>query len=1009
VNVDTQITHKAVTNDDGLFNASGLLPGNYRIEVAKSGFKTVIKPDIVLHVQDVVAINFKMILGSVTESVTVEGGAPLVNAQDASVSTVVDRNFAENLPMNGRSFQTLIQLTPGVVLTTTNYLDGGQFSVNGQRATSNYWMVDGVSANIGISATVAGNPGNVGSLGSFSTLGGTNSLVSVDAMQEFRIQTSTYAPEFGRTPGGQISIVTRSGTSQFHGTAFEYLRNDLFDASDWFADSLGLRKPEERQNDFGGTFSGPIVKDRTFFFFSYEGLRLRLPQTILTTVPDLSARNNAIPAIRPYLNAFPLPNGTDNAATGIAQFNANFSNPASLDAYSLRIDHKLSNKWSLFGRYNYSPSSLAQSATGISSVSTVNTTKITTTTTTLGTIWLVSPTTSSDLRFNYSQTHGSNSYIMNSLGGAVPLASSPFPSPFTSQESLFSFFIRSVKNGALYEGVGASNRLRQINLVEALSMQRGPHALKLGADFRRLSPSVDPPAYFQSAQFSAVTSAENGNLLRTVLQNNFSATLLFRNLGIFAQDTWQARSRLTVTYGIRWDVDFVPVSLKGPNFVAVTGFDLTNLQNLALAPSGTKPYSTTYGNFAPRLGANYQLSQRQDTQTVIRGGFGVFYDLGSSQGGGSALVTGAYPFSALKVISGGTFPLDPAQAAPPPITPASASGSGFLGAFDPHFSLPYTLQWNVALEQALGMKQEISVSYLGAAGRRLIQTALVFSPNSNIGSAYLTTNLGTSDYNALQVQFQRRLSRGLQALASYTWSHSIDTASAGSATGNVSNALTAGLDPNINRGPSDFDIRNAFSCGITYDVPAPRIDLVTRAFLSGWSIQSIIQGRSAPPVDVADARFFEFNGGIFADIRPDLVPGQPLYLYGPQYPGRKAFNPGAFTDPPVDPKTGNPLRQGTLPRNALRGFGATQWDFAVHRDFPVHESRKLQFRAEMFNVLNHPNFGPPRGQFGFAGFGLSNQMLGASFNHNSLGGGGLSPLYQIGGPRSIQFALKLMF
>jgi hypothetical protein len=252
-------------------------------------------------------------LGALHEIVTVEGGASLVNTESASVSTVVDRQFAENLPMNGRSFQSLIDLTPGVVITGSNGYDDGQFSVNGQRSDSNYWMVDGVSANIGISAA---NPssGLAGSLGSFSVLGGTNSLVSVDALQEFRIQTSNFAPEFGRTPGAQISIVTRSGTNRFNGTAFDYLRNDVLDANDWFADEAHLTKPKERQNDFGGTLGGPLRKDQTFFFFSYEGLRLRLPQTTLTTVPDILARQNALPALSPYLKAYPLPDQTTSRA-----------------------------------------------------------------------------------------------------------------------------------------------------------------------------------------------------------------------------------------------------------------------------------------------------------------------------------------------------------------------------------------------------------------------------------------------------------------------------------------------------------------------------------------------------------------------------------------------------------------------------------------------------------------------------------------------------------------------
>jgi len=306
-NVETNVSMLAKTNQDGLYDIPSLHPGHYLISVQKLGFKTVTVTQFDLNVQDNVIRNFILQVGSISETITVSADDLHIDTTDGTVSTVVDRNFAENLPLNGRSFQTLIQLTPGVVLTATNSLDSGQFSVNGQRPSSNYWMVDGVSANIGVAASSSPGTGLAGSLGSFSALGGTNSLVSVDAMQEFRIQTSTYAPEFGRTPGGQISIVTRSGSNQFHGTAFDYLRNDALDASDWFngyTNSPPLPKAEERQNDFGGTFSGPILKDRTFFFFSYEGLRLRLPQTELTTVPDdstvtggLNVRGSAIPAM----------------------------------------------------------------------------------------------------------------------------------------------------------------------------------------------------------------------------------------------------------------------------------------------------------------------------------------------------------------------------------------------------------------------------------------------------------------------------------------------------------------------------------------------------------------------------------------------------------------------------------------------------------------------------------------------------------------------------------------
>src|SRR5229473_3025125 len=257
----TNVRYPAKTNSDGIYSVTDLPPGSYRIQVSRAGFKTIIKPGIVLNVLDARAINFDLPVGAVSEIVTVEGGVSLVNTESAEVSTVVDRQFAENLPMNGRSFQTLMQLTPGLVLTPTTDQSPGQFSVNGQRASTNYVMVDGVSANIGTSTSPAPSQNAGGAIGGFSVVGGTNNLVSVDALQEFRIQTSTYAPEFGRTPGAQISIETRSGANQFHGSAFDYFRNDVLDASNWFNTSVkpAIAKAKERQNDFGGTFGGPIL------------------------------------------------------------------------------------------------------------------------------------------------------------------------------------------------------------------------------------------------------------------------------------------------------------------------------------------------------------------------------------------------------------------------------------------------------------------------------------------------------------------------------------------------------------------------------------------------------------------------------------------------------------------------------------------------------------------------------------------------------------------------------
>lgn len=1008
----TKLQYSGRTNQDGIYVLPNIPPGPYRLQVSKLGFKTLIKPDITLNVQDSLSVNFTLPVGAASEIVTVAAGAPMINTTDGSVSTVVDRKFAENLPMNGRSFQTLIELAPGVVLTPSNAYENGQFSVNGQRTSANYWMVDGVSANVSVSAISTTGDGFAGAASSSSVLGGTNSLVSVDALQEFRIETSTYAPEFGRTPGAQISIVTRSGTNQLHGTLFDYFRNDALDANNWFNGAVSpvLPKAEERQNDFGGTLGGPIRKDRTFFFLSYEGLRLRLPQTTLTTVPDESARQTAAPAMQPFLDAFPLDLKQPDLGNGVSQFNASYSNSAKLDAYSLRLDHDYRDKLNLFGRYSYSPSRLKDRGVG-SSLSEVLPTEMMLQTVTTGATWTFNPTLTNDLRFNYSAANAGQSAILDDFGGAVPISASPFPNGYTTQNASFALHVVPLVDGNLSEGRFVGNRQRQLDWVDSLSTAKGSHSLKFGIDFRRLSPISGPESYAQFLDFQNLPSFEGGSAAFTEVSSNLNAHLLFRNLGTYAQDSWRIDSRLSLTYGLRWDVDFAPTTVAKPNLTAVTGFNLNNLSQLALGTAGTPPFRTRYDNLAPRLGLAYELTANQQWETVVRGGFGVFYDLASTEVGNN--LVGAYPFSAARFAFGNvTVPLSPIASAPPAIIPPNAS-SGILFGFDPHIKSPSTFEWNVAIQQALGLQQTVSASYIGSDGRNLIQSAQVLAPNTNYAEAALIANTARSNYNALQIEFQRRLTNGLQILSSYTWSHSIDDASAGSF-GTFSNFGLPGSPAAVNRGPSDFDIRNAFSAGLTYDIAPPKEHRVAHVILGGWSTENFVFARSAPPVDVSDELFGQLGNAV-AEVRPDLMVGQPLYLYSSNYAGGKEFNPAAFTDPPFDPVTLLPLRQGDVPRNFLRGFGAAQWDFAMHRDFPVGETTKLQFRAEMFNVLNHPNFGAPSGAFlspafgGPAGFGASTQTLAQSFAPNGLGAGAFNPLYQIGGPRSIQFALKLLF
>ena len=260
----TGIRYPGTTNGEGIYAVPNLPPGPYRIQVSKTGFKTLIKPDVVLNVQSAVAINFTLPVGAISETLTVKGGAPLVNTESGSVSTVIDRSMVENLPLNGRTFNMLLQLTPGVVIAQAASNNQGQFSVAGQRTSANNFLIDGVSANFGVAPTVGLGTTGTGAAQAFGALGGTSSLISVEALQEFRIETSSFAPEFGRSPGGQVIFTTRSGTNSFHGGLYEFFRNDVLDANNWFAIAAGEPRAAERYNNFGGYGGGPIVRGKTF-------------------------------------------------------------------------------------------------------------------------------------------------------------------------------------------------------------------------------------------------------------------------------------------------------------------------------------------------------------------------------------------------------------------------------------------------------------------------------------------------------------------------------------------------------------------------------------------------------------------------------------------------------------------------------------------------------------------------------------------------------------------------
>jgi len=756
IRTDTNVRQEATTNGSGDYTLANLPPGPYRIEVEKTGFKKQIRSGVTLHVQDALTLDVELTVGAVSETVSVEGGEPLVNARSGTVATTVDRTFVANLPLNGRSFQSLIYMTPGVVTTAATPASPGQFSVNGQRSDANYFMVDGVSANVAVQVGTALGVQATGAAPALSAQGGTNSFVSVDALQEFKIQTSTYAPEFGRTPGGQISIVTRSGTNHYHGSLFEYFRNDELDSADYFVKRQGLSKPEESQHDFGGVFGGPIERDRMFVFVSYEGLRLDQPRSAVTEVPSLASRGSASDAVLPILAAYPLPNGPETT-NGLAQFSASYSDPSTLDATSVRVDRTFGTSLSLFGRYNYAPSDASSrlGSFGNASANTVGTLQNSLQTLTVGTTWIASRTISNELRVNWSRNVGTNFHTLDSFGGAVVPPATTLHPAFLPEQSNYQVFLGGT-NTFFFDGLNASNTQRQLNIVDAVQLTKAGHQLKFGIDYRRLFPIYGPLQYNQAYFFNGATGLLAGTAasLSTI---GFSTSNRFphaTNFSTYAQDTWQASSRLTLAYGLRWDINPPPRIDGNTDALTLATADQTAL---ALAPAGTPMYRTTYGNVAPRIGATYRVREASVGETVVRGGWGAFYDLGV----GPAIddLATAYPFVVRRTQLNVPFPTSPALLTPPTATPGAVVD--FLTVADPHLQLPYTHQWNVAVERAVGAASMVSLSYVGAAGRRLIREERLISPTPQFGQLTLITNNGHSRYNSLQVKYTRRLSQGV--------------------------------------------------------------------------------------------------------------------------------------------------------------------------------------------------------------------------------------------------------
>jgi hypothetical protein len=987
VNEETGATRHVSTTSEGGYLFPFLSVGRYRLNIQAAGFQAFTETGMRLDAGEQ-RIDATLQPASLGQSVTVNADSAVLGTDAAGVGTLIPRALIENMPLNGRSFQSLIGVTPGVVMTKATFGEQGQFSVNGQRPNANYFTIDGASANIGVSAGLTLVQSASGSLPGLAATGGTNTLVSVEALEEFHVQTSGAAPEYGRMPGAQVVILTRAGTNRYHGALFDFFRNDALDAADWFANAQTLPKPELRQHDFGGVLGGPVRiprlydgRNRTFFFFSYEGLRLRQPHVLATDVPSLAVRQSACAACQPFLNAFPLPN-RGGGAYGFSPFVATYSDAASLDAASLRLDQHLGSRVTFFGRYNYAPSIYTQRLYALSNPIDV---AAGTRTFTAGVTTLLSPEITNDLRFNRSDSTGKSGARLDNFGGAVPFNPQLFyPNGVDPANAFGGYFLSGGINSSFYLGKNVANSQRQWNVVDSVSVFHGSHQFKFGADWRKLDTLNNPRAYDLMAYFVTANGGASGTPSQIVLGDQTEITVYVRNLSLFAQDTWKVAPRLTLTYGVRWELNPAP---KG-SLPLYTFQGYQNPARMHITTAGTPLYPTRWLNFAPRLAVAWQVN----SSTTLRAGFGIFYDLGAGLIGQSAA---GFPYFRQKSLAPGTpFPVPAGGATPLPFT-LNPPIDTIYGA-QQGLRLPLTDEWNLTVERRMGKGRELSLAYVGAAGRHLLRQSYYLNPTQQITEAYLLTNGAFSDFHSFQAQFQQRLTRGFMALASYTLAKSLDNVSSESDL-----MLQASqLNPLRDRGPSDFDIRQTLTAAFSYSIPSQSRLRALRFATNGWGLDGVAIARTATPVDVT---FAQDEGFGLTNLRPDLVAGSPVYLADPNVAGGKKFNPAAFAI-----QQSYPGRQGTLGRNALRGFPLAQLNLTARREFHIYEALKLQFRAEMFNVMNHPAFADPSGDLYSPEFGQSTQMLAASLGRGGANGG-LNPLYQVGGARSIQLALRAVF
>ena len=1003
LNEDTGISRDATSDAGGRYSATSLSLGNYKVSASLEGFQTQVRSGIVLTVGREALVDIELNVGAVSQTVEVTGEAPLVQTAEAAVGYLVADKTIRDLPLNGRDVTQLILLNPGVFSAVNSKADsekvgyGKRISISGSRGEDNAYLLDGTYINDYQRHIPAGPSG---------------ALLGAETIREFQVLTNSFSAQYGRAMGGVFNAVSKAGANEWHGSAYEYLRNSALDARDFF----DVGKLPLRRNQFGGTISGPVKHDRTFFFAAFEAMRESLSRTQINIVPDEAVRRNAVPVVAPFLPFFPLPNGR-NFGDGTAQYHFPAPQPTTENFGQGRLDHQISSKDAVFARFTASNSERMRVAyyPGNASTQVLKTRLLT-----LSETRILSNAALNTFRASFSRVVP----ISFTTGFAAPAGVITVPGQALPGISPGNN-ITAYNNNVIPRIFFLTNRF---NYADDASWTLGAHAVKFGGTLERFQFNVDQPNRPNGTwAFNSLTDFLAGR------PSTYRGTPPLTGAGSergmrqwfyawYLQDDWQVKPRLTLNLGLRIDRSSVPTEVNGL---------IANIHHREdREPTvGGDYWKATGFNVAPRFG--FAWSPFGGSKTSVRGGVGMFYMPVDPGVWFRAMARVAPLFAELQFTSPVGFP--DALAA---IRAASAASFGTVYVFSyDNMRTPHSVQYNLNVQQQIGSSSVLTVGYVGNRGFNLVSlknynmpaatyngrslefpaNAAKFNPNFECICYYNDDT--NSWYNALTVSYQRRFSAGLQAQVSYTYSKTLNENDGNNTAQNVtSNDFSTQkytYDRSANRGLSGYGVPMAIVANYSYDLPLGKgMKGIAAKALAGWQLSGIVTAQRGQPfsifaatptalqnVQVNTVRSPNLNPGYKANPTEGTSAGCRLSTSATGSVNIPAGTPLRTVDHYFDPcafSAPGPRELGNLGRNTLVGPGLVKWDFSLLKNIPLTERYNLQFRSEYFNLLNHPNFaGPQASEFNGNGFFTASAgNTSSTLNQNW---------------RQIQFALRLTF